>query len=222
MTVTTAGDDVTSERDDSAKVSSEGGRIQERHVPPVLDAAPRGTKTLVQRIPFRKFGALLILWVMFLVSQAQKSAYPRCTWEYMTVWGGQVAVLLLVGGWQIAHQVRKARRNDEDLDPEMRVILTQGSLSGGKALMRHATYTWPSLVIFVSSLIVTYAGQPELPLTFNICLWIASPRPVISRSNSHVQDSLVQLAKALDFYREIERSKPGQSNFFIFPASRAD
>ncbi|GAQ85440.1 hypothetical protein KFL_002350150 [Klebsormidium nitens] len=131
VTVTTAGDDITLERNDSVKTLTNGRPIVECHVTPVLENVPRGTKTLAQRIPFRKFAALLVLWVLFLVSQAQKSAYPRCTWEYMTVWGAQVAVLLLVGGWQIAHQVRKARRNDEDLDPEMRVILSHGSLSGG-------------------------------------------------------------------------------------------
>jgi hypothetical protein len=90
------------------------------------------TKTLVQRIPFQQLGALVLLWVLFLVSQGQKMSHNRCSWAYMSILAGQVVVLLGVTVAQILYQVEKARTDIEGLDPEMRVILTGENLDEGE------------------------------------------------------------------------------------------
>lgn len=96
-------------------------------------------KTLFQRIPFLQLGAILVLWVLFLVSQGFKARYNRCTWEYLLIMSAQVVVLLAVTGAQILYQVHKATTNIKELDPEVRVILLRESVQEGECARKLMT-----------------------------------------------------------------------------------
>ena len=67
--------------------------------------------------------AIVLLWLAFLVTQQQKAGHNRCSLAFLGWFSGQAIVLGAATGLGILHQVRSARGNADDLDPEMREIL---------------------------------------------------------------------------------------------------
>ena len=67
--------------------------------------------------------AIVALWLLFLVTQQQKSKYDRCTAGYVAWFGAQAIFLLAVTAGGVFHLVRKASGDAENIDPEMREIL---------------------------------------------------------------------------------------------------
>lgn len=89
-------------------------------LPPPQGEQPKG---VLARIPFGELAEIVVLWLLFLYTQELKSRYGRCTWQYLSILGGQAGVLVAVTAGQIWFQVHKARTRPHDLDPELRVIL---------------------------------------------------------------------------------------------------
>lgn len=75
--------------------------------------------------------AVVALWLVFLVTQQQKSRYGRCTWPFAAWFVGQTALLLTATALAIRQQVRKMQNDADSLDPELREMLLGHSDSEG-------------------------------------------------------------------------------------------
>ena len=67
--------------------------------------------------------AIILLWIVFLVTQQQKAKYNRCTIAFFVWFGGQSLLLLAATAAGVLYEVRKARSDADHIDPEMREIL---------------------------------------------------------------------------------------------------
>ena len=48
-----------------------------------------------------QIGEVLVLWVIFLVTQQLKSRYSNCTWQYLAIFLAQVIFLLAVTAFAV-------------------------------------------------------------------------------------------------------------------------
>ena len=75
--------------------------------------------------------AVVALWLIFLVTQQQKSRYGRCTYAFLAWFVAQTALLLAATAVAIGHQLRKLQNDTDSLDPELREMLLGNTASSG-------------------------------------------------------------------------------------------
>ena len=74
---------------------------------------------------------IILLWIVFLVTQQQKAKYNRCSIGFFAWFGAQAAFLLAATAASTFYQVRKVQKDAEHVDPEMREMLLGHADSAG-------------------------------------------------------------------------------------------
>ncbi|KAK9863229.1 hypothetical protein WJX84_011003 [Apatococcus fuscideae] len=84
-----------------------------------------------KRLPLLQLGEVILLWVIFLAFQLAKVSYVKCSLEWTLVYIGQAIFCLGTSAAFVYYQYFKMLDNPDNVDPELRAILTAGGHHDG-------------------------------------------------------------------------------------------
>ena len=98
---------------------------------------------------FAQLAEVILLWAIFLAFQLAKVSYTKCSLEWTLVYIGQAIFCLGTSAAFVSYQYHKMLDHPDNVDPELRAILTAGGHHDGhpdgELLITSEQASWPCI-----------------------------------------------------------------------------